>query len=397
MTNRVQIFKSTDASAPTLTGQTGSLITLLNKCLVDGYSTASVTSITRSGSTVTATLGSANTTLVTGDFVTIAGAVETDYNGDYQITVTDSTHFTYSIATTPTTPATGTITYAKAGLQWTKPFAAGTNAQTYRSADAGSNQFYLQVIDNGATGGGAKEAQVYGAEVMTADQTVSSGRFPTSAQASSGLCLRKSASANSTARDWTLIGDDRTFYLITNTGDGSGVQMHGLGFGHFISHKSGDGYNTFIAASSSFNLSSSNNCGFLGAGGLGSSVSGGFYIARSYSQVGSAISVAMSALVSTSTAIVAVGSGAAAGALITYPHPVDTGFYCAPLFITDSSTTQLRGRMPGIFAPLHNNPLSNYDLVTSVVGLSGKTLTCLKADYFSTAGELLADTFGAWD
>jgi len=68
-----------------------------------------VTSITRIGSTVTVTT-SADHGYVTGKTITIAGALQTDYNGSYTITVTASNEFTYTIATTPVTPATGSIT-----------------------------------------------------------------------------------------------------------------------------------------------------------------------------------------------------------------------------------------------------------------------------------------------
>ncbi len=47
---------------------------------------------------------------LTGNTVAMAGAVETDYNGDKIITRTGPKTFTYAIDTTPTTPATGTIT-----------------------------------------------------------------------------------------------------------------------------------------------------------------------------------------------------------------------------------------------------------------------------------------------
>lgn len=69
----------------------------------------SITSLVRVGSTVTATVAS-NHGLASGMNVTMAGAVETDYNGVFEITVTSETTFTYTIAATPSTPATGTIT-----------------------------------------------------------------------------------------------------------------------------------------------------------------------------------------------------------------------------------------------------------------------------------------------
>jgi uncharacterized phage protein gp47/JayE len=68
----------------------------------------SISSLSRSGSTVTATTASNHQFASTQD-VTISGAVETGYNGVQQITVTGLNTFTYTISTTPTTPATGTI------------------------------------------------------------------------------------------------------------------------------------------------------------------------------------------------------------------------------------------------------------------------------------------------
>lgn len=80
---------------------------------------AAVTSITRSGSTATVTT-TANHGLSSGFWVRIAGATQTEYNGDHQITVTGVKTFTYSVTGTPATPATGTITFAqlKVPLKW---------------------------------------------------------------------------------------------------------------------------------------------------------------------------------------------------------------------------------------------------------------------------------------
>lgn len=72
----------------------------------------SVTSITRSGTTATVTTTSAHN-LASNVPVTIAGAVETEYNiTDAAITVTGVNTFTYQVAGSPSTPATGTITSA---------------------------------------------------------------------------------------------------------------------------------------------------------------------------------------------------------------------------------------------------------------------------------------------
>lgn len=68
-------------------------------------------SVTRVGTTVTVTSAVAHN-LATGVSVTISGAVETAYNGTYTVVVTSGTTFTYTISSTPTTPATGTVNVA---------------------------------------------------------------------------------------------------------------------------------------------------------------------------------------------------------------------------------------------------------------------------------------------
>jgi len=104
------------------TGTAGSVITIgtllnanSNEYLVTGEATisdnsVSIVSITRSGTTATATTISDHG-LASNVAVTIAGAGEADYNvTDVEITVTSLTEFTYQVSGTPATPATGTIT-----------------------------------------------------------------------------------------------------------------------------------------------------------------------------------------------------------------------------------------------------------------------------------------------
>ena len=66
-----------------------------------------VTSITRASTTATVTATAHGFT--TGDQINIRGADQTDYNGDFIVTVTDANTFTYTVSGSPATPATGTI------------------------------------------------------------------------------------------------------------------------------------------------------------------------------------------------------------------------------------------------------------------------------------------------
>jgi hypothetical protein len=72
----------------------------------------SITGITRSGSTATATTAAAHG-LSSGKVVAIDDAGEAEYNGAFTVTGTPATNtFTFEVVGTPTTPATGTIVYS---------------------------------------------------------------------------------------------------------------------------------------------------------------------------------------------------------------------------------------------------------------------------------------------
>ena len=395
MANFVQIYKSTDANAPVLTGQVSKLVDLLDAVLVNGYTTASVASITRSGSTVTVTLSAANSTLVTGDYVKLSGAVETDYNGVWQITVVSSTVFTFNIGVlTPTSPATGTILYRKAPLNWTKPY-TGTNAAVFRSQNTGSPRHYLQVIDNGATAGGAKESQVMAFETMSAYNT-GTGPFPTVAQQADGLCWFKSSTADTTARAWTIIGDDKTFYLQIDAGS-STTTTNVHGFGWFPSYKAGDAYNTFIAGSNTFNSASPAAPGLAvctsWTGTTGApTASSSLYIPRSYSQTGGSIAVCLLPGLGSGQTF---GNGSSVG--VAYPDLVASGAIVMPVFLAEAIVgTPLRGRLPGFYPPLHATSFSNYDEISGVSGLTGLTLVVLGVQTNSSVGQVAIDRIGPW-
>jgi len=68
-----------------------------------------VSTLTRSGAVATVTT-TAPHNYATGDYITVAGATPTAYNGTVKITATGDQTFTYAIADSPSTPATGTIT-----------------------------------------------------------------------------------------------------------------------------------------------------------------------------------------------------------------------------------------------------------------------------------------------
>jgi len=72
---------------------------------------AAISSITSTSTTATVTTGSAHG-LSTGDYVVLSGQTTTAYSGEYQITVTSTTTFTYTLLASTTSPASVAGTYA---------------------------------------------------------------------------------------------------------------------------------------------------------------------------------------------------------------------------------------------------------------------------------------------
>lgn len=109
---------------------------------------ATISTITNSTLTATLTTATAHG-LSTGNYVVVSGAVPSAYNGEYAITVTSSTEFTYTMATNPAASAStvGTYVYGLWG-----------------------------VVGGGATGGLTNDIFYENSQTITTNYTITSGK-----------------------------------------------------------------------------------------------------------------------------------------------------------------------------------------------------------------------------
>lgn len=102
-----------------------------------------LTSLTSSSTTATAV--KAGHGLVVGQYVTISGAEQTEYNVRARVaTVADSSHFTYTFAGSSSSPATGTIT-ATPEANWTNDEGADPPGSITAGVDALTGSYTLTV------------------------------------------------------------------------------------------------------------------------------------------------------------------------------------------------------------------------------------------------------------
>lgn len=382
MTTNVKVFKSTDSDAPLLAGAAGYLVSVLDACLVNGYNSKTIT-ITRDGTTATATSSAHG--FATGQCLLIAGADQADYNGEFYITVTGGNTFTFTVANSPATPATGTITAKIAPAGWSKAY-SGTNKAAYRML--AGNQRYLRVDDSGTT-----SARVVGYESMTGVDT-GTNAFPTDIQVSGGLYINKSSVADTSSRGWIIVATDRLAHIFINAGPTTGLICGTQTFGDIKSFAGGDQYQTVLIAQISYSASAiasyqalSTQCAY------GSTVAGN-YIARAYTQVGGSLAIGKHTDAAKLNSLTANIGGAG----LAYPNPSDGGLYLSPVYIHEAGA--LRGTLPGVLAPLHQRPIAHLDTVSGSGDLAGKTFLGLFAEGSSVAaasGQIFLETSNTWD
>lgn len=335
----VRIYRSTDASAPVLTGQTGSLVALLDAVLVNGY---------------------------------------------------------------------GALTAAG----WTIGFTA-TSKRAYLQNLTGANNasgMYLYVDDAGPGAGTFKEARACGFETMSAITPTGTGQFPTSAQSAVGvgtLVIRKSATADATARAWTIVANGQTVYIFIETGDQIATTNNGLAafpfvFGDFFSYKTSDSYAVAIVGRTVENSASSNVDWLSMIGTIFNvtysmaSTMAGHFVARSWTGVGGStragkiidrIKMGDSAInggvvggwsadggtqTTISTANIAIGRNVNTS-FFSYPNGPDGACWISPVWINHNGS--IRGYFKGLWAPLHDRPLNHNDTYTVSGGnLNGKSM-----------------------
>lgn len=138
---------------------------------------------------------------------------------------------------------------SNAAAGWTSAY-TGTNKRAYRQGSG--LQHYLRVDD-----ADARLARVVGYGAMS-DVDTGTNPFPTAAQISGGLYMRKSVSADSTARPWICFATATAFYLFVfgnRTTALAATQTDGgdshIGFGTLINTRvSSDINSSFLCASS---------------------------------------------------------------------------------------------------------------------------------------------------
>lgn len=365
-------FRHDMGSAPLMRGVAGDAITLLDACLVSGFNSRTATSVTVTSNVATVTFSGAFGWLV-NQVVEIAGATPAALNGWKRVTAVSGNTLTFAAPGVSNQTATGTISCKTPGLGWQKVF-TGTNVAVYRPTDVSGTRLFLRVDDSG-TASDARRARARGFETMS-DVNTGTGPFPTDAQISGGLYWWKSNTADTTQRQWAMVGDPAGFFVSARA-FGSGFPSE-WSFGDIASFQTADAYRCLISGEVS-NSGPGNGHGVLNLAQAGS------YFPRASSQLGGSVQIGP--------------FNGEQTIAIEYPNQPNSGLIVRPSVVLESNTRMrgtIRGFQRSVHGPNTNGVFALGQVLSAADGYPGLAI-CL--DQSATSGAVLAGVFdlvGPW-
>jgi hypothetical protein len=210
----------------------------------------------------------------------------------------------------------------------------------------GSTGSYYRVRDDGPNVTSTfKEAWIRGYQTKSDVNDVldgsNTGQFPTAAQIANGAVIRKSATADGTARTWAIYANSRCCILMLYTGDTAGQA---------IIHAFGDFYDVANLTTRAFvgcRQTENSTTATLGMGGFTAAVT---YIMQSYTGAGTATAAGICPI-TTFNQVASIGAD-----VRPFPNAPNGGRYLSRVGIGDSgalssAATQYRGNITGLWFP----------------------------------------------
>lgn len=379
----VKYFHSELPGAPVLPGTAGSLLAVLDACLVNGWGLLTATSVVVAGEVATATFPTTHS-FEPLTVARVAGAGTAAINGDKRVSTTSTYTITWPAPGVADGPVSGTITIKLAPADWEK--LSGTNKAAYRSTAADATKCWIRIDDSAA-----RVARLRAYETMT-DVDTGVGPTPMDTQVSGGLYVMKSNASDTSTRKWIVAASDRSVVLMTSYYSGHPNDYSPTYFGDFPSLKAGDAYKCMVAGETS-DLSSTMYVGYNAL--TSNNGNTGVFVVRPYTQAGGSV-----ACILRKPGLMSGGSGDNSNP--PGPNPIDNSLEVIPTLIYEGTGNNAprRGLVPGIYGIPHSLGTS-YDSkqqIAAVVDLPGHVLIGVR--YYSASSgngsRYAIDITGPW-
>lgn len=359
----VYYFNEGLRGAPQLSGTSGALIALLDACLITGFGTVSVTSLTVADGIATATVSAGNS-FTPHHIILIEGASDPALNDRHRVLLDGNSSTSFSFKTTATNGVvSGTITAKYAPVPgWEKPFSADNKA-VYRATTG--NRFFYRVDDSLPE---KYVAEIRGYETMTSVD-VGVAPFPLLSRLST---IEKSNGANATGKYWDLVADCRAVMF-------GAQQLPTIGsvpyatparyFGEMVPlAPNGDAWCSAVLSSNEKNNSARTHYGgsvFFSYRGTDGNFSGA--LARGVAGVGASIDVQCMAVFGNKGGVLS-GQDAVFGPA---PSAVDGQLYLSPVYLAEGSAGPARAVVPGAQYVSHTGVIDIFSVRSTITPEAG--------------------------
>lgn len=388
MSTSVKFFHSEVPDAPKLSGTVGSMIAVLDACLVNGWGLLTAQSASVAGGVCTLNFSTGHAFEV-DTVALVSGAAVAEINGEQRISVSGANLVRFPAPGVADGPISGTITIKIAPAGWSKPY-SGANKGAYRSLSPSASGAYLR-IDHSAP----RYARIRAYSAMT-DVDAGTDPTPTDALLAGGGYIPVSGTSDATPRKWIVVASDRFVHIMTAP---SATYPHDYALcaaGDYPSLKAGDAYPVIVVADPS-DTSGSGSPGYNNALNMHASAIGA-WLMRPYTQVGGALG----AYLYKPGFVMANPSGSTGHAL--GPNPINNALEVCPTLFVEGTNPQgnRRGEVPGLYGIPHylGSSFDTKDRITPAVGLPGHTLIAVRYYGNQTLAQsfrFAVDITGPWE
>lgn len=383
MDTSVKYLHSELPGAPVLNGTAGSLIAVLDACLVTGWGLLTASGVTVSGGVATATFATTHA-FEPGTVALVAGAGAAAINGEARLSATSTNSISWPVTGVADGPVSGAITVKIAPAGWSR--VAGTNKAAYKSGNPSASGCWARIDDSAG-----RYARLRAYESMT-DVDTGVGPTPTEIQQAGGLYISKSDAASSSPRKWIVVASDKFIVLLTAHYSSYVNDYAPFCWGDFPSLKAGDAYNFLVSADTS-DLSTNPSVGRGGSMGSWAGTTG-IFLVRSYAQVGGSISG-----YTLKPGLQDTWSGSTSLAL--GPNPINNSLDVIPTILIDgtSSLGNRRGAVPAIYAIPHRlgDLYDSKQPISAIIGLPGHVLIGVRFGGNAGNSRFAVDITGPWE
>ena len=399
----IKFFVHSNNNAPQLQNAYGSIINVLNACLVDGIFVGDIASIAASGVTATVVFAAPHN-LMRYQVIKIEGANQSEFNKEFKVlSVPNSTTVTLELDAAPSvSAATGVMSASLASLGWEKPFSSSNPSGGGKAAYRSTNLLlpsrpFLRVVDEpdpAYNTAYAKYAKVGIVEDMTDIDTMLGAQAPFDAanldknwvgmgngttafngwakwyyarNNSFNYNIADTSAPTNTSNSWLLIGKQDYFYVLPSSSNNPLWYPAIYGFGSFESYINADTANWFLASTLHYHQASlAYFKNIYNAIGITNNIA--VCILKNYKQ--NTVGLAKMLPISNET-----GSQMFSGyANYAQPYLSVGSELFLPMVIQESIDNALRGVLPGVYFVPHITPRPNFQALQS----GDKRLLCVR-------------------